>query len=101
VRDPNFEYKLIPDTIANAYISYFTSNPNPFTAYSADRIEAMLKHGNMIAKNAHYVEYDPSIGCLVFRRPIDPMPYFDDEYKKVNISNSWSRMLNSIKKFFK
>jgi hypothetical protein len=57
----------IPDIQVNSYLHKFTQNPRPFTAYSADIIEAVLKHYNVIPQNAHYARFDVDFNRLIFQ----------------------------------
>lgn len=62
----NFNYAVTEDKL-NQRLQEFMVSPRPFTAYPADRLEAVAKHYNLIPQNAHYVGYDPNARCVWFK----------------------------------
>lgn len=56
----------VPAVEMNKRIQEFMSSPREFTAYPADRVEAVARHYNLIPQNAHYSCFIEENNILVF-----------------------------------
>jgi len=65
----------------------FTSNPRPFTFYSADRIEVVARWSGNIPYNAWYRTFDVATEELVFTT-------YPDTYSEVSVNVIRDRRLN-------
>lgn len=57
---------MISQDLVNKKLEEFTMTPRLFTAYPADRIETVLRHYNVIPKNAYYQGFDTTTNCVRF-----------------------------------